>query len=168
MDYLVGLTEWIDRFNRAIGQFVSWITLFMVLATTLTVIQRYLFASNYVWESELIIFAHALVFLAASGYTLQENKHVRVDILYERMSPAKKALFDILGTLLFLVPVVSAIAYFSADFIISSWQILEKSRESSGLPIIYVLKSFIWLFCFTLITQAISLTLKNIAVLKKS
>lgn len=155
----------IDQFNLTLGRSVAWLALAMVLLTALTVVQRYIFATNFIWQSELIIYFHSILFLASAGYTLQTGSHVRVDVFYERMSERKQACFDLFGTIFFLIPVAIAIAYFSYDFIINSWSIYEGSREYNGLPAIYLLKSGIWLFSATLILQAISLIYKNISKL---
>jgi TRAP-type mannitol/chloroaromatic compound transport system permease small subunit len=158
---LVALANNIDRANLFLGRTTAWLTLAMAIGMTITVIQRYLFASNYVWETELILYLHAFVFLASAGYTLQSDCHVRVDIIYEHLSNKAKAVVTIMGTLFLLFPVCFCISYYAHEFIISSWYILENSREYDGMPGVYILKSFIWLFSGTLILQGISTLITN-------
>jgi len=109
---------------------------------------------------------HAILFLAAAGYTLQEDKHVRVDVLYQSLSVRNKAIVNLVGTLIFLLPVCFAISYLSYDFILSSWKIREASAEYNGMQGVYLLKSCIWVFTFSLILQGLSNIAKSIITLK--
>jgi len=110
---------------------------------------------------------HAILFLATAGYTLLDDKHVRVDVLYQQLNKRKKAIVELVGTIIFLFPVCIAIGYFSFEFISSSWEIKESSSEYNGMPGVFVLKSFIWVFCFTLTLQGISTICKSIITLRE-
>jgi len=155
-----------DKINRKLGQAVSWLALLMAILMFLNVICRYIFNSNLIWQQELVGFMHAILFLAAAGYTLQEDKHVRVDVLYQSLSVRNKAIVNLVGTLIFLLPVCFAISYLSYDFILSSWKIREASAEYNGMQGVYLLKSCIWVFTFSLILQGLSNIAKSIITLK--
>jgi len=156
----------INRINGFLGKTVSWLTLLMVLVMCISVVQRYLFQSNHIWQQELILFMHAVVFLTVAGCTLRDDGHVRVDMLYEHVSAGKKAWINLIGTVIFLFPVCGAVIYFSYSFISNSWEILERSREYDGLPVVFLLKTFIWVFAATLILQGISVIIRSISELK--
>ena len=74
----------------------------MVIITALVVLLRYGFNIGFIWMQESVRFMYAAVFLICAGYTLLEDKHVRVDVFYQKMSPQNKALVDIIGTILLL------------------------------------------------------------------
>ena len=157
----------IDKTNRLIGRIFSWAALFMVLLMFFNVISRYVLNLNLVWQQELVGFMHAILFLTVAGYTLLDDKHVRVDVLYQRFDEKKQAIVNLVGTIVFLFPVCIAISYFSAEFISSSWEIYESSAEYNGMPGVFILKSFIWIFCLTLGLQGISTVCRSLIVLKE-
>jgi TRAP-type mannitol/chloroaromatic compound transport system permease small subunit len=149
-DRLAAIAERIDRLIAAIGRAVMWLALFVVLGQFAVVLMRYLFAVGSIWLSESIIYAHAAMFLLAAGWTLQANGHVRVDVFYGEASPRSRALVDLAGSLLLLLPFVAVIAFFSLPYAARSWAVFERSREASGLPFVYLLKTLIPLFAVLL------------------
>ena len=158
-DRLSAIAGRIDRLIAAIGRAVMWLALAVVLGQFAVVLMRYLFGIGSIWLAESIIYAHAALFLLAAGWTLQANGHVRVDVFYSDASPRAKAIVDLLGSLILLMPFVAVIAWYSLPYAARSWAVLERSRETSGLPFVYLLKTLIPLFAFLLglagIAQAI-------------
>ena len=165
---LTNISDKINSINRTLGRLFAWLTFAMVLLMFANVISRYLFDINLVWQQERVGFMHAIVFLGASGYTLLSDKHVRVDVIYHNLSTQKKAIVNLVGTILFLLPVAFAISYLSADFIIHSWQLQEASAEYNGIKGVFVLKTFIWVFSGSLILQGFSIILRSLILLKKT
>lgn len=110
----------------------------------------------------------ALIFLFASGYTLKTNKHVRVDLFYEKFSVKQRAWINLIGSLLFLIPWCVVIIYFSCSYAYSSWLINETSPDPGGLPARYIIKFCIPLGISLLLLQGISETLKSIRLLRKT
>lgn len=151
-----------DHINHIIGRILIWLCLVLVLLMFINVIQRYFFATNHIWQTELILALHALSFLALAGYGLKYDRHIRVDIFYEKFCPSKKAWVNSVGTLFFLIPSAVGILYFSYDFIDNSWRISEASREAGGLQGIYLIKSFIALFSISLLLQSVVILSENI------
>lgn len=111
------------------------------------------------------MYMHALVFMLGAAYTLKHDKHVRVDIFYNKMSIRKKSLVNLLGNIVLLLPVCIFIFWSSWDYIIEAWRIKETSREAGGLPWTYLLKSSILIMSALLILQAIANMLRNILTL---
>ncbi len=142
--------------NNTIGITVAWATLFMVLAQFAVVVMRYVFGFNSIALQESVIYAHGIVFMLGSAYTLLVGGHVRVDIFYQNMSDRAKAWVDFWGSLILLVPFMLVILYFSWDYVEIAWRIREGSRESSGLPYVYLLKSVILTFAGLLLLQGIA------------
>jgi TRAP-type mannitol/chloroaromatic compound transport system permease small subunit len=155
----------IDRFNTAIGRAASWCALAIVLIGFAVVLMRYALGIGSIWLQESILYAHAALFLLAAAWTLKEGGHVRVDVFYAGASPRTKALVDLAGTLLLLLPFCVAVIWFSLPYVGRSWAILERSRETSGLPLVFLLKTLIPLFAVLLALQGVAQAIKAAAML---
>jgi TRAP-type mannitol/chloroaromatic compound transport system permease small subunit len=164
---LAATAESIERLSAAIGRAVMWLSLLIVLLQFAVVVMRYAFAIGSIWLSESIIYGHAALFLLAAGWTLQQNGHVRVDIFYSKASARGKAIVDLLGALLLLLPFVAVIGWFGSAYAARSWSILERSPEASGLPFVYVLKTLIPLFALLLGLQGIAQAIRAGLLLSK-
>ena len=165
MKALEGFVRAVDRVNEAIGRGVAWLTLAMVLITFVVVILRYVYAIGWVWLQESYVWLHGVVFMIGAGYTLLHNGHVRVDVIYRPAGHRYKALIDLVGALLLLMPVLLLIAFVSFDYVVDSWSRLEESREAGGLPGLFLLKSVILGFCLLLGLQGLSLAARSVLIL---
>ena len=148
--------SFVDTLNEYIGGLIGWFTLLMVIVTFMVVVLRYGFDLGWIAMQESVTYMHALVFTAGAAYTLRHNGHVRVDIFYTRMSASKRAWINLIGTLGMLLPVCVFILWVSWDYVASSWSLMEGSREAGGLPLVFLLKSFIPLLVVLLMLQGIS------------
>ncbi len=151
--------------NNAIGSTVAWLTLVMVLIQFAVVVMRYAYGVNFIALQESVLYAHGAMFTLASGYTLLQDGHVRVDIFYQNMPDRTKATVDLLGTLFLLVPFMLTILYFSWDYVANAWRIQEGSRESSGLVYLYLLKTVLLMFPALLLAQGIALAGKSALII---
>lgn len=149
----------LDRISIVTGRMTSWLTLVMVIVTVIVVVMRYVFDAGAVWLQESVVWMHAVVFMVGAAYTLQQDEHVRVDIFYRGMSRRRRAWIDLLGTLLFLLPLCVFLGYKSWDFVVISWQLGESSREPGGMPYPFVplLKTALLLMPALLAVQGLSL-----------
>jgi TRAP-type mannitol/chloroaromatic compound transport system permease small subunit len=146
----------IDRLTAAVGSAVTWCLLAMLLVQVTVVLMRYVLGVGSIWLSEAIIYVHATVFMAAAAWVLQRGGHVRVDIFYADASPRTRAIVDLAGALLLLLPFVGVLAWFALPYVARSWAILERSRESSGLPLVFLLKTLIPVFALLLALQGLA------------
>ncbi len=154
----------INRLNETVGKMISWLTLLMVITTFIIVILRYALDISWVALQESVAYMHATLFMLGTAYTLKHNEHVRVDIFYQQCSPKTRAWIDCLGTLFLLMPVVGFIIWASWEYVADSWAIKESSRNSGGLPGLFLLKSTILLMAGLLILQSIAMLLQNLLV----
>lgn len=154
----------INNLNEWIGKTISWLTLFMVGMTFTIVVFRYVFDAGWIWLQESVSYMHASVFMLGMSYTLKHNKHVRVDIIYQRCSNKTQAWIDCLGTVLLLIPVGIFIIWSSWEYVMEAWRIQESSRNSNGLPAVYVLKTNIIIMASLLILQGIVGFLQNLII----
>jgi TRAP-type mannitol/chloroaromatic compound transport system permease small subunit len=155
----------IDRTIAAIGRAAAWCCLYVVLAEFAVVVLRYALGLGSIRLQESVLYAHAALFMLAAAWTLQVDGHVRVDIFYANASPRTRALVDLIGAIVFLFPIAIAIAVLSLPYVVRSWLILEHSREASGLPFVYLLKSLIPLFTVLLGLQGIAQAIRAALVL---
>ena len=147
--------ELINKINIILGKFFSWSLLIMVILTFVIVILRYLFNIGFIWMQELVRYLYAAVFMLCAAYTLAKDEHVRVDIFYSKLKDRHKILINVIGALIFLIPVCVCILYYSFTYVINSWAQLEGSLEERGLHAVYLLKTLIWAFAVMLILQSI-------------
>ena len=147
--------ELINKTNIILGKFFSWSLLLMVILTFIIVILRYLFNIGFIWMQELVTYLYAGVFMLCAAYTLAKDEHVRVDIFYSKLKDRYKIIVNVIGALLFLIPVCLCILYYSFTYVINSWAQLEGSLEERGLHAVYLLKTLIWAFAIMLVLQSI-------------
>jgi TRAP-type mannitol/chloroaromatic compound transport system permease small subunit len=159
----------LDRISIVTGKLASWLTLVMVVVTFVIVIMRYVFDAGAIWLQESVIWMHAFMFMIGSAFTLQQEEHVRVDIFYRNMGARGRALVDMLGVLLFLLPVCAFLAIKSWDFVGVSWELREGSREPGGLPYPFVplLKSVLLIMPLALALQGVSILLHTVPGIRK-
>ncbi len=150
------LARGIDALNTHLGQGCAWLTLFLVIGTAVVVVLRYGFGIGAIALQEAVLYAHALVFMGASAWCLIRNAHVRVDIFYQQFSTRRRALVELLGNLLLLLPVCLYLGWVSWDYVINAWATLEASSESGGLKFVYLQKSIILLLVLSLALQGLA------------
>ena len=156
----------VAKLVRNSGQAVAWLTLLMVLLTFTIVILRYGFNLGWIWLQESVIYLHATVFMLAAAWGFQIDEHVRVDIFYRTKSARHKAWVNLIGSIVFLLPMCIFILITGWDYVSASWSALEGSREAGGLPLIYLLKSLILLLPALLLLQAFVTIKSCIATLR--
>jgi TRAP-type mannitol/chloroaromatic compound transport system permease small subunit len=152
----------IDSLNAGFAKLCSWLTLFLVVGTTLVVVLRYSFGIGATALQEAVLYAHGLVFMGCAAWALQRNAHVRVDIFYQRFSGRQQALVEIAGTLLFLMPLCLFLGWASWDYIGNAWASREGSSETGGLKFVYLQKSIIMILVAGLLLQGVSNLIKAI------
>ncbi|HSK19680.1 MAG TPA: TRAP transporter small permease subunit [Longimicrobiales bacterium] len=156
----------IDRVTSAVGRAAAWLALLMVIVGAFNAIARYLgryvginLSSNAYLELQWYLFS--MVFLLGGAWVLRENAHVRVDVLYSRLSARGQSVINIIGTALMLIPFSVFVIWVSGPIVRSSWSIREGSPDPGGLPR-YPLKALI-LVCFALLLlQAVSELIKEV------
>jgi TRAP-type mannitol/chloroaromatic compound transport system permease small subunit len=162
---LIGLHRALERLSEVSGRLVSWLTLGMVLVTFLVVVLRYAFDTGWIAMQESVSFMHALVFMLGAAFTLRHDGHVRVDIFYGRYGRRGRAVIDLLGTLLLLLPTSTFILWMGWEYVANAWAVREGSREAGGLPGVYLLKTLILIMPILLILQGLAWVLQAVLVL---
>ena len=158
-----------DRISDITGKAVAWLTLVMVAVTAIVVIMRYVFDAGMIWLQESVIWMHAAVFMVGAAYTLLDEEHVRVDIFYRSMSEKRRAIVDLIGVILFLLPLCGYLAWAAYDFAAVSWSMGETSREPGGLPYpaIPLMKSLVIVMPVVVALQGVSMMMRSISKLRR-
>ena len=138
-----------------LGRFFARLIPVLLILVMVVVIGRYFFGIGRVDIQELALYVHALIFLGCAGWAYSADEHVRVDIFYRNASPAYKKVVNTFGIICFLLPMIGFLGYYATDFVAASWSVQEISTEPGGLSIVYIQKSFIFLFPLVLALSAI-------------
>lgn len=154
-----------DTVNAAVGFAAAWFALFMVLMQFTVVIMRYVFSYGSIMMQESIWYMHGLLFMFGAGYTLLREAHVRLDVFYSRFTARTRALVNLLGCALLLMPLCIFTWWLSWSFVVNSWAVMEGSTETSGLPLIYLYKTVILVFAALVGAQSVSLAAASIVTL---
>jgi len=157
----------IERLAELTGRALSWLTLGLALVGFLVVVLRYAFDTGFIWMQESLTWMHALVFMVGAAYTLKHDEHVRVDVIYRGLPVRRRAMIDLTGTVLFLLPFCLYVLYESLPYVEGSWRIAERSREAGGLPALYLLKAVIPVMAVLLAIQGVAVVLRSLATLRR-
>ncbi len=161
---LLRLSRGIDWMNGQFGVFATWLVLIACLVSAGNAASRYLFSesSNGWLEAQWYMFA-AMVLLGAP-YTLRMNEHVRVDLFYGAAGERTRIWIDIVGGLLFLIPICAVLIYFTWPWFVQAWKIHEVSPNAGGL-VRWPVKLLLPLGFGLMILQGISEIIKRVAAL---
>ena len=155
-DFLAVIDRALSTLCAWTGRAVAWLTLAMVLLTATVVILRYGFGFGRIYLQEIITYLHATVFMLAAAWTLRLDGHVRVDVLYRSLKPRTQAWVDLLGSVFLLLPTAGLLLWLSYDYAEKAWELQEASRETDGLPFLYLLKTVIPVASGLLVLQGIA------------
>lgn len=161
---LVKLECFFNSVLRVVGRITSILLLLMIVNVFYDVIMRYFFQNSSVGMQELEWHLFSLVFLFGISVALLDEGHVRVDFLYEKYSIKTKAVINILGTVLFLVPLALLVSTGSFDYVMDAYTSGEISEDPGGLTHRWIIKAMIPLSFFFLIFTAIGYIIKNINI----
>ena len=155
----------IDKFTDITGRTIAPLLGLMLVATFAVVVLRYGFSAGTQAIQEFVVYLHATVFMLGFAYTLKAGGHVRVDILYQKLSTNRQAAVNVFGTAFLLLPMCGFILYSSFDYVSFSWRLQEGSPEPGGLPYVYLLKTLIPVSAVLLLLQGLAELLRNILIL---
>ena len=133
MNALLALASVIDAFTERVGRAVVWLVLVATLVSAANALARYaLGESSNAWL-EIQWYLFGAMFLLAAGYTLKHNGHVRIDIFYNRLTPRGQAWVDLVGGLVFLLPMAGLLAWLAWPMFHEAWVTHELSPDAGGL-----------------------------------
>ncbi len=164
---LIALSFVIAWFSRSLG--FTWLAFLVVLAEFFIVLTRFIFSYEQAYMGDLVRFWYAALFLFASAYTLYDNGHVRVDVLFARFKPRKKAWVNALGSVMLGLPLCWTILHYGMgtrqSSLISPIYTFEVSQSGYGMYVKYLMAGFLIIFAVTMAIQFVSLFLSSCAYL---
>lgn len=150
---VIGLAE---EISAGLSRFAQGCIVVLAFGMLVTVLLRYIFGESFTRLNEAVMYAHGLGFLMAAPAALVGNAHVRVDVLYEHMKPAAKSLVDIAGFTVFLAPFMLILLVFSGPVVELAWRIGERSAETDGLPLVWLLKTAMPVFAVAMLAAGVA------------
>ncbi len=165
MRFLAGIATSICAVNLFIGRTFAWLSLAIVVVCFTVVVQRYVFSVSYLWMQDLYIWLNGAMFTAVAGFALLRDDHVRVDIFYRPARARTRAIADLIGVFLFLLPFTWVVYQYSMPFVARAWSYHEASANVGGMPGLFILKSFIIAFAALIALQGLAMAIRSILIL---
>ncbi len=163
---LLKLEKGFDKFADIIGYITAFTMVLMILNVFYDVVMRYFFKTGSIAMQEMEWHLFSVIILLGVAYTLKEDGHVRVDLIYDRLNDKKKAMINMVGVVLFIFPIALLIGTGSIDYVIESYTSNEQSGDPGGLTNRWIVKSLIPLSFFLLIITATGFFIKNLNIYK--
>ena len=163
---LLRLEKVFDRFSDVMGWIAGVLNLLMLVNVFYDAIMRYFFSMGSIALQEMEWHLFSIVFLFGIAYGLKEEGHVRVDVLYDRFSPRWKAIINIGGTLLFLLPLSVLIIEGSVWYVHEAYSSGEVSGDPGGLPHRWLIKLVIPASFVFLVVSATGYVIRNVNILR--
>ena len=164
---LIKISKALSKFSYLTGYLAALLLILLLFNVAYDVLMRYIFNDVSIGMQELEWHLYASVFLLGLSYTLETGGHVRVDIVYHQLDPKKQAFINIFGTMIFLIPFASLIAYYGLGFAYNSYSINEISGDPGGLTHRWLIKSMISVSFLCLLISSFSFMLRSYLAYKQ-
>ena len=155
----------IDAVNAKFGVIANYLVLFAALISAGNAASRYVFSESSNGWLEIQWYMFAGMVLVGGPYTLKMNEHVRVDLVYGMVSERTRIWIDIVGGVLFLLPICVILTYFTWPWFVDSWNINEQSSNAGGL-VRWPVKLLMPIGFGLMAVQGVSEIIKRIAALE--
>lgn len=156
----------LERLIEGIGLCLLPFALYVVVGEFLVTALRYGIGFSQNWLNESVLAANAVIFLLGAAWALQHDQHVRVDVFSRHFSPRGRAIAELIGLAVFLLPVGLLIVGISADYVAQSYRIGEHSREADGLPYLWLQKVLIPAGAALLLIAGLARALRQVLLLR--
>jgi TRAP-type mannitol/chloroaromatic compound transport system permease small subunit len=163
---LLKLEKGFNKFADFIGLITAIAMVLMIVNVFYDVIMRYFFRSGSIGMQEMEWHLFSVIILLGIAYTLKEDGHVRVDLIYDGLTPRKKSMINMIGAVLFILPISLLVGISSIDNAVEAYVSMEQSGDPGGLTQRWIVKSLIPLSFFLLIITTIGFFIKNLNTYK--
>jgi TRAP-type mannitol/chloroaromatic compound transport system permease small subunit len=146
----------VDAISEWIAKVISWLAVALVLVLVFDVTERYVFGGATVWAYETAVMLGGTIYVMGWCYVHRMREHIRVDVFYVHFSPRVQVIIDIVGTLLFLLPLLYVMIDTSIYYMVRAWKIDEVLAETFWYPPAGPFRTMVvvGLFLFTLQVMA--------------
>lgn len=162
---LLNISARLESILVAIGKLGAWLSLPLIAIIMFDIISRKFFVLGSTKLQEMEWHLHAALFLLALGYAYLKNSHVRIEVIRESFSTKLKAILEVIGVLIFILPYTGLIVWFGIDFVSRSYGMNEVSAALTGLSHRWIMKSFVPMGMAFLWLAGISVLLRNLSYL---
>lgn len=162
---LLKISSKLENILEAIGKLGAWLSLPLIGIIMFDIISRKFFVLGSTKLQEMEWHLHAALFLLALGYAYLKNSHVRIEVIREGFSTKLKAILEVIGVIIFILPYTGLIVWFGIDFVSRSYGLQEVSSALTGLSHRWIIKSFVPMGMAFLWLAGISVLLRNISYL---
>lgn len=163
---LLKLERWFDKFADGIGTLTMIAMVLMIANVFYDVVMRYFFRSGSIGMQEMEWHLFSFIILLGIAYTLKEDGHVRVDLIYDRLSTRKKAMINMLGAIFFIMPIAFIVGISSIDNAYEAYVSMEQSGDPGGLPYRWIVKGMIPVAFLLLIITTVGFFIKNLNIFR--
>ena len=166
MSLLLKAEAAITRFSIWIGYICGILLLLLIANVFYDVVARYVFNSVSIGMQEMEWHLYASMFLLGVSYAISTEGHVRVDLIYERLSQRRRAIIDLTGSLVLLLPFALMVFWYGIDFTWQAWDIDEGSGDPGGLPNRWIIKGMIPFSFLAMAISGLGMVLRSINILR--
>ncbi|WP_258238280.1 TRAP transporter small permease subunit [Arcobacter sp. CECT 8983] len=163
---LLKLEKGFNKFADFIGMITALAMVLMILNVFYDVIMRYFFNTGSIAMQEMEWHLFSVIILLGVAYTLKEDGHVRVDLVYDKFSPKRKAMINMVGAVLFILPIALLVGISSITNAHEAYLSMEQSGDPGGLPYRWIVKSLIPLSFLLLTITTIGFFIRNLNIYK--
>jgi len=156
----------IDLFSLRVGLIACWLTVPVFVSMFYEVVARHFFSSPTFWAYDISRMFAGAMFMLGAGYALSKGVHIRADFMYRNWSIRTQATIDLTLYILFYFPGLIGAAWACYKYAYKSWSIMERSMDTSWMPLMYPIKFALFIGLVLLIIQGVSETLKCVYAVK--
>lgn len=164
MKHIESFVHGVETLNGWVGKVVAWLALGTVLVCFATVYLRYALNTNFTWLQEAYVWQHAMAIVLGGAYTMMIGGFVRVDIFYAKMAPRRRAMLDLVGTIVFLFPFMAVVGWAFWRHFWSAAVTGEGSPNPGGLPAWWLLKGTLVIFVVLTVLQGCAMIGRSLLV----
>lgn len=165
MPALTSTLKFIDRLSTWSGNVGKWFAFLLVLVGTYETVSRHFFGAPTIWSYDTLCMSGGVVYLLGASYAYLHNAHTRVDIIYHRLSPRKKAFMDVVCALLFFFPLMGVMLKLAVEWAARAWRIHEIMFNSFWYPPAAPYRTVFALGLLLLVLQAVAKLIRDIHLL---
>lgn len=156
----------IDLFSLRVGLIACWLTVPVFVSMFYEVVARHFFSSPTFWAYDISRMFAGAMFMLGAGYALSKGVHIRADFMYRNWSIRTQATIDLTLYILFYFPGLIGASWACYKYAYKSWSIMERSMDTSWMPLMYPIKFALFIGLVLLIIQGVSETLKCVYAVK--
>lgn len=162
------VTRVIDSISEWVGKTARWFVVALVLVVTYGIIKRHVFNAPELWPYEVAIMLGAAVWILGLSYVHRYDGHVRVDVIYSRLSPRLRGIIDVIGSILSFFPIFILVVYVSANWAWDAWVTDERMAETGWYPPAAPLRTVVMLGFLFFALQGVPQFVRALHLLRRS